>query len=49
MSSEFFFAAEAWPNGFFYRGAVTWNSLPPMLYEAKTLSHFKSTFKQLCC
>ena len=44
-----FFAAEAWLNGFFYRGAVTCNSLPPILYEAKTLSRFKSTFKRLCC
>ena len=29
----------------FYRGAVTWNNLPLVLYETKTLSHFKSVFK----
>ena len=29
-------------NGFFYRGAVIWNSLSPVLFTVNVLSNFKS-------
>ena len=34
-------------NGFFYRGAVIWNSLSPALFTVNALSNFKSLYKRL--
>ena len=33
--------------GFFYRGAVIWNSLSPALFTVNALSNFKSLYKRL--
>ena len=34
-------------NGFFYRGAVIWNNLTPVLFTVNILSNFKALFKRL--
>ena len=34
-------------NGFFYHGAVIWNSLFPVLFTVNVLSNFKSLYKRL--